>query len=149
MVPISACVGRAQVMEAWGAHGGSTIHTGTHFGSPPACAAALATLEAVRAGLATRAGEIGAKWSADLASAGARAPAKVKWTVSGRGLMVGLRFEDGARALATARALLARGYIVLTGGVRGDSITLSPALTVAPELLSAFVDALTACTLVH
>ena len=145
-VPISACVGRAHVMDAWGAHGGSTIHTGTHFGSPPACAAALATLDAVRAGLATRAGEIGAKWSEQLASAGAAS--KVKWTVSGRGLMVGLRFEDGPRALATARALLERGYIVLTGGVRGDTVTLSPPLTIAPELLSAFVDALSACTLV-
>ena len=145
-VPISACVGRAQVMEAWAAHGGSTIHTGTHFGSPPACAAALATLDAVRGGLATRAGEVGATWSEQLASAGAAS--KVKWTVSGRGLMVGLRFADGARALATARALLERGYIVLTGGVRGDAITLSPPLTVAPQLLSAFVDALSQSTLV-
>ncbi|HSO32999.1 MAG TPA: aspartate aminotransferase family protein [Labilithrix sp.] len=128
-VPISACVGRARVMEAWGKHGGSTIHTGTHFGSPPACAAALATLEAVRGGLAERAGLVGARWLEELA---AIAP------VRGRGLMVGVQLRDAAQALAVARGLLARGWIVLTGGTRGDVLTLSPALTIAPELLSAF-----------
>jgi 4-aminobutyrate aminotransferase/(S)-3-amino-2-methylpropionate transaminase len=129
-VPISACVGRASAMEAWGAHGGSTIHTGTHFGSPPACAAALATIDAVRGGLADRAAEIGAAWLAELTAAGAN--------VRGKGLMVGVQLEDGAKALAVSRALLQRGYIVLTGGVRGDALTLSPPLTIAPALLSAF-----------
>jgi 4-aminobutyrate aminotransferase/(S)-3-amino-2-methylpropionate transaminase len=133
-VPISACVGRASVMEAWGAHGGGAIHTGTHFGSPPACAAALATIAAVRGGLAERAAELGAQWMSELASP--------RWTVTGRGMMLGVRLKDSAEALAVARALLQRGYIVLTGGVRGDTLTLSPALTIEPELLSAFVQAL-------
>ena len=52
------------------------------------------------------------------------------------------RSPTRAEALAVARALLARGYIVLTGGVRGDALTLSPPLTIAPELLSAFAAAL-------
>jgi 4-aminobutyrate aminotransferase/(S)-3-amino-2-methylpropionate transaminase len=146
-IPISACVGRARVMEAWGAHGGSTIHTGTHFGSPPACSAALATLEALQGGLAARAAELGAIWSDELRAAGAASPSR--WTVTGRGLMVGLRFESSKRALATARALLQRGYIVLTGGRSGDCLTLSPPLTIAPELLSAFVAALTECVLLE
>jgi 4-aminobutyrate aminotransferase/(S)-3-amino-2-methylpropionate transaminase len=123
-------------MEAWGAHGGGAIHTGTHFGSPPACAAALATIEAVRGGLADRAAEIGARWIEELAAAG------MGWKVSGRGMMVGVRLSDAAQALAVARALLQRGYIVLTGGVRGDTLTLSPPLTIEPELLSAFAVAL-------
>jgi 4-aminobutyrate aminotransferase-like enzyme len=53
-------------------------------------------------------------------------------------LMVGVQLRDSTKALAVARALLQRGYIVLTGGARGDVLTLSPPLTVAPELLSAF-----------
>ena len=135
-VPISACVGRASVMEAWGAHGGGAIHTGTHFGSPPACAAAIATIEAVRGGLADRAAEVGARWIDELAAAG------MGWKVSGRGMMVGVRLSDAAQALGAARALLRRGYIVLTGGARGDTLTLSPPLTIEPELLSAFARAL-------
>lgn len=136
-VPISACVGRARAMEAWGAHGGTTLHTGTHFGSPPACAAALATIDAIRGGLADRAAEIGARWIDELTTAGA-APSGA-FRARGQGLMVGVQLANGAEALAVARALLQRGYIVLTGGVRGDSLTLSPPLTIAPELLSAFV----------
>ena len=33
-------------MRAWGDPGGEAIHTGTFFGHPVACAAALATLDA-------------------------------------------------------------------------------------------------------
>ena len=134
-VPISACIGRAHVMEAWGGHGGTRIHTGTHFGSPPACAAALATIRAVREQkLAERAARVGADFLAELGAAGLVA--------RGRGLMVGIDLGDGARALAVARQLLGEGFIVLTGGPGGGTLTLSPPLTIAPELLSAFVQTL-------
>jgi len=136
-VPISACVGRAHVMDAWGAHGGATIHTGTHFGAPPGCAAALAVLAELRAGLLDRAREAGERWTEELSAAcGDRA------RVRGRGLMVGIGLADAREALAVARALLGRGYVVLTGGVRGDALTLSPPLTIAPHLLTAFAYAL-------
>jgi 4-aminobutyrate aminotransferase/(S)-3-amino-2-methylpropionate transaminase len=131
-LPISACIGSAEVMAAWGGHGGTRIHTGTHFGSPPACAAALAVLERLRADdLPSRALGLGSAWLKEL---GPRA--------RGRGLMVGIQLEDAATALATARAMLAKGFIVLTGGIEGDVLTLSPPLTIAPELLSAFASAL-------
>lgn len=134
-VPISACIGRASVMEAWGEHGGTLIHTGTHFGSPPACAALLATLDHVRGhDLAKRAADVGEAWRTELVAAGAR--------VTGRGLMVGVVTDDAAAALALARRLLARGYVVLTGGSAGNVLTLSPPLTIAPALLSAFTSAL-------
>ncbi|MBV9949718.1 MAG: aspartate aminotransferase family protein, partial [Myxococcales bacterium] len=42
-LPISACIASAEAMAPWGARGGATLHTATHFGSPIACAAALAT----------------------------------------------------------------------------------------------------------
>jgi 4-aminobutyrate aminotransferase-like enzyme len=65
--------------------------------------------------------------------------------VRGRGLMVGLGVEGGAgRALALTRRLLERGYIVLTGGVAGDVITLTPPLDVDEALLDAFCGALDA-----
>jgi 4-aminobutyrate aminotransferase/(S)-3-amino-2-methylpropionate transaminase len=134
-VPVSACIGRATVMASWAAHGGATIHTGTHFGSPPACAALLATLGAVKDGdLAARAADRGDALVQDLTARGLRA--------RGRGLMVGVELGDAARALAVARALLQAGYVVLTGGARGDVLTLSPPLTIAPELLAAFAEAL-------
>ncbi|WP_394843384.1 aspartate aminotransferase family protein [Pendulispora brunnea] len=135
--PVSALIGRAQAMQAWGAHGGTTIHTGTHFGSPPACAAALAVLDTLQTtDIVQRARRTGDAWRAKLERiAGV--------TVRGRGLMVGLALEGGAaRALAVSRALLARGYIVLTGGVTGDTLTLTPPFDIEQELLDAFDTAL-------
>ena len=117
-LPISACVGSREVMAAWGAHGGSTLHTATHFGSPLACAAALATLDAIRTAR-SRIVHVGA---ATISSSSfrrrRRAIARVR-EVRGRGLMIGIHLDSQARALGTMRALLERGWIVLTGGSRG------------------------------
>jgi len=133
-LPISACVGRSSVMDAWGGHGGTRIHTGTHFGSPPACAAALATIEALLSrDLPARARVVGEQWRAQLRQACGDAV-----IVRGAGLMVGIELADSAEALSVARELLGRGYIVLTGGATGSALTLSPPLTIAPALLDAF-----------
>jgi 4-aminobutyrate aminotransferase/(S)-3-amino-2-methylpropionate transaminase len=140
-LPISACVGSARAMAAWGEHGGATLHTATHFGAPIACAAAIATLDALVEGrLAERSLAVGAQWMRRLRAATAGAGVA---DVRGQGLMVGVEVEGGAgRALAVTRRLLARGWIVLTGGVRGDVLTLTPALDIDEGLLDAFAGAL-------
>jgi 4-aminobutyrate aminotransferase/(S)-3-amino-2-methylpropionate transaminase len=56
--------------------------------------------------------------------------------------MVGVVLADAAAALSASRALLERGFLVLTGGSRGDTLTLSPALTIDQALLTAFATAL-------
>jgi len=136
-LPISACLGRESVMRAWGKHGGSTLHTATHFGWPLACATALACLDVIeRDALAARAAALGSRWIERLRATGLSA--------RGRGLMVGVDLDDAGRALSVARALLAKGWLVLTGGVRGEALTLTPALDVDEALLDAFADTLAA-----
>ena len=140
-LPISACVGSDSAMAAWQAHGGGALHTATHFGAPLACEASLATLRELAEGkLPERARFVGKQWIAELrdCSAGLRVT-----DVRGRGLMVGIAVEGGAaRALAIARLLLERGWIVLTGGKRGDVLTLTPPLNVDARLLFAFTGVL-------
>jgi 4-aminobutyrate aminotransferase-like enzyme len=140
-LPISACVGRDEVMRSWDARGGGAIHTATHFGAPTACAAALATLDELRRGrLVERSRRVGERWTMALAEALA---GRGGIEVRGRGLMVGVEVDGGAaRALAATRALLAKGYIVLTGGVAGDVLTLTPPLTIDEALLAPFTQAL-------
>jgi 4-aminobutyrate aminotransferase/(S)-3-amino-2-methylpropionate transaminase len=143
-LPISACIGRGRAFAAWGAHGGSAIHTATHFGAPIACAAALATLDALASEkLVTRAREVGERWTlALLDQLRERRVAQVR----GRGMMIGVEVEGGAaRALAASRALLSRGYLVLTGGTKGDVLTLTPPLNIDEPLLGAFASALAEC----
>jgi len=140
-LPISACLGSAQAMAGWAAHGGATIHTATHFGAPIMCAAACAMLDALGAErLAERSSEVGARWMATLRE---RTGGKGVRDVRGCGLMVGVALDGGgARALGAMDRLLARGWIVLTGGVEGDVLTLTPPLNIDETLLTAFADAL-------
>jgi 4-aminobutyrate aminotransferase-like enzyme len=140
-LPISACIGRGKVLEAWGARGGSALHTATHFGAPLACAAAIATLDALTKGrAAARARTVGERFRKRLAKRLAGLGVR---EIRGRGLMVGIELEGGAsRALAVARGLLTSGYLVVTGGIAGDTLTLSPPLTIAEPLLARFGEAL-------
>jgi 4-aminobutyrate aminotransferase/(S)-3-amino-2-methylpropionate transaminase len=94
-------------------------------------------LDALDAGaLEARARDVGARWVQRLRGTAAR-------DVRGVGLMVGVALDGGApRALAVARRLLARGWIVLTGGTGGDVLTLTPALNVSEGLLAAFAPVL-------
>jgi 4-aminobutyrate aminotransferase/(S)-3-amino-2-methylpropionate transaminase len=140
-LPISAAVGREEVMRAWDAKGGGAIHTATHFGAPTACVAALATLDELeRHELPLRARTVGDRWRSRLRRALGDGAAN---HVRGRGLMVGIEVRGGgARALRLSRDLLAAGYIVLTGGARGDVLTLTPALTIEEQALERFTDVL-------
>jgi len=137
--PISACIGSQRVMEAWGAHGGSVIHTATHFAAPGACAAALTSLRLLREQqLPERAVRVG-----DLLQDELRAQLEGTGVlVRGRGMMIGCVFPSAKEALAAARGMLLRGYLVLTGGARGNVLTLSPALTMPEGLAQAFARAL-------
>ena len=143
-LPISACVGRGSVMSAWDSRGGAAIHTATHFGAPPACAAALATLGELRhERLVTRASTVGGRWMSALSALSSGTDHLGVVEVRGRGLMIGIEIEGGAaRALDVARRLLSRGYIVLTGGALGNALTLTPPLTIDEELLARFNEAL-------
>lgn len=133
--PVSACIGRASVMEAWGRHGGSYIHTATHFGSPLAADAVLVTLDAFeKLELLARVRASGKHWAKCFADAGIQAHVS--------GLHVGVPLGSAARALATGRRLLERGYIVLTGGADGASLVLTPAYTITEDQLTAFTAAL-------
>jgi 4-aminobutyrate aminotransferase/(S)-3-amino-2-methylpropionate transaminase len=141
--PISACVGSERAMAVWGMHGGTTLHTATHFGAPPVCAAALATLKVLeREDSPRRARALGATWMDRLRR---QTVGRGVREVRGRGLMVGVALEGGAgRALTVARRLLEGGWIVLTGGAAGDALTLTPPLDVEEALLDAFGEALAA-----
>lgn len=133
---ISACVAPEPIMRGW-ARDDEVIHTSTHSGAPLPCAAAIATLNAIRAKrLVSRARDVGERvkraWQDDLADC------PQVGEVRGVGLMIGIAFEDAAHCQAAARELLCRGYIVLTGGTTGNVLTLTPALNIDEALLLGF-----------
>jgi 4-aminobutyrate aminotransferase/(S)-3-amino-2-methylpropionate transaminase len=138
-MPVSACLGRAQVMAAWGDPTSEALHTGTFFGNPLGCAAALAALDAIeRDGLCERAQRMGA-WLQDTLRA--RLGTRVR-AVRGAGLLVGVELASGALGLRLVRALLERGYIVLPAGADARVVSLTPPLGIEQSQLAAFIDAL-------
>jgi 4-aminobutyrate aminotransferase / (S)-3-amino-2-methylpropionate transaminase / 5-aminovalerate transaminase len=139
-LPISACIGGEPVMRAW-ARDQEVVHTSTHAGWPLACAAAVATLDSLRfKHLPARAAEVGARTLDALRIALLGAPGLVD--VRGVGLMIGIELASAELGQTTARRLLGKGYVVLTGGAKGETLTLTPALTIGEQRLTEFGQAL-------
>ncbi len=136
-MPLSACCGPAEVMDAWPASTGEAIHTSTFLGHPLSCAGGLGFLAAIEAeDLVNRARRLGA-WAMDCLSAELGGDESVA-EVRGRGLMLGIELktdEGAAPAVKVAEQALKRGLIVLPTGAGGRVVELTPPATVArPEL---------------
>jgi 4-aminobutyrate aminotransferase/(S)-3-amino-2-methylpropionate transaminase len=141
-LPISACVGPDHVMQAWRREAGcEVVHTATFHGAPLACATALATLDVLSTDdFAARARAVGGAWRQNLSRALADVPG-VR-AVRGRGFMIGVDLGAANVALVVMRSLLEAGYIVTVGGLTGEVLMLTPALTIAEPLLEGFTAAL-------
>jgi 4-aminobutyrate aminotransferase/(S)-3-amino-2-methylpropionate transaminase len=141
-MPISACIGRGDVMASWAGRG-EPIHTATFFGHPIACAAAMAALDVMEdERVAERAMASGARWTARLAEVAARQPRARE--VRGRGMVLGMVLESRATTLRVVPALLARGWITLPAGRDAEVLQLLPPIAIADELLDAFAEDLDA-----
>ena len=142
-LPISALVGRGEVLEAW-RRDAEVVHTSTFAGNALSCATSLATLDVISRGrLPDRATRVGAQLQLMLETRLQRFP-KVK--VRGAGFMIALDLGDRpGRASQLALRLLERGYITSTGGGRREVLVLTPPLTLAESLLDGFVSALDFC----
>lgn len=137
--PLAAVVGKADIMDAPDPGGLG----GTYAGSPVACAAALAVLEAIEEqNLADRAAEIGTMFSERLNGLKTQYPDHIG-NVRHTGAMIAMELVHGGDAdkpnpdLAKSLVSLAakRGLILLSCGIRGNVIRFLPALTITDELI--------------
>jgi 4-aminobutyrate aminotransferase/(S)-3-amino-2-methylpropionate transaminase len=145
-LPISACVGRASLMDAWPASTGESLHTQTFLGHPPSCAAALAALAVLaEEKLAARAAELGPRALAHLRAGLATLldDQRVR-EVRGRGLLIGIECDGGERALDACREALRRGVIAIPSGDAGEVISVTPPLTIEEDALLGALDILAA-----
>ena len=139
--PLSACVGRREIMERWGPSTGEAIHTSTHLGNPVGCAIALRVLDILERddllAATRRKGErLRARLERDIR------PLNGVVDVRGQGLMQGVELEDADHAWRVVGAALRAGWILLGEGEDGRVLALTPALTIADELLDTAVDVL-------
>lgn len=134
--PLSACVGRAAVMDAWPESEGEALHTSTFLGNPLGCAMAVASLcehaqpgvaEMVRASgefLRRRLREIRSSRIGD---------------VRGAGLLVGVELvgpqgePDPVLAGRCVVQGLREGLLLLSGGRHGNVLSLTPPFAISKE----------------
>lgn len=129
--PISVCVGRAKVMDAWPESGGEALHTSTFLGNPMGCAMALEAIRCYR----SQGMEGVVQHAADLLEHGLSrlVGLDVVKEVRGIGLMMGVQMDSGERVLDLVKAMLRAGVIALPDGPKGDVLALTPPLGISGE----------------
>jgi acetylornithine/succinyldiaminopimelate/putrescine aminotransferase len=140
-MPISVCLGRAEVMDAWPRSTGEALHTQTFLGHPASCAAALASIGVLeREGLAERAAGLGRRALAHMTQHVATRDGVVE--TRGRGLMLGIECESGDVAVAACQRSLEAGFILLPSGEGGRVLSLTPPLCIDGDALLGAIDVL-------
>jgi acetylornithine/succinyldiaminopimelate/putrescine aminotransferase len=132
--PLSACVGRADIMDlAWPPSHGEALHTSTFLGHPVGCAMALAQISEVKK-LVRVAAERGEFLYRVLDAEGLRP--------HGMGLMFGVDVEDARVAMGAIKRLLKRGFIFLPEGDESNVIGFTPPLIISEKQIRDSVQAL-------
>jgi acetylornithine/succinyldiaminopimelate/putrescine aminotransferase len=132
--PISACLGRSSVMEAWPVCNSEALHTGTFFGHPLSCRSGLKALKAIRfSNLPQRALELGQKIKEfiNVQLAGSSRFVEIR----GEGLMIGIAYSEVGFGAKLMDQLRSHGVLALASGPRGDSLSITPALNIPENLL--------------
>ena len=140
-MPISACLGRAEVMDAWPISNGEALRTQTFLGHPPSCAAALASIAILEEEkLVERAADLGAVALERLRERCDGRP-EIR-DVRGRGLLLAVEVDTAERADRTCARALTSGLIVLPSGDDGRVISICPPLCIDRDLLVLAIDLL-------
>jgi len=138
--PISACVGRAKVMDGWPESTGEALHTSTFLGHPVGCAMALKSLEILQRPetetLVRKLADLLAEVLLQIQIPGVR-------EVRGRGAMWGVELSQSAGPLLAK--LLSKGLLMLADGPDGNVLSFTPPFTVSEEELRFAVQTVEEC----
>jgi 4-aminobutyrate aminotransferase-like enzyme len=149
--PLSACIGRAEVMDAWPLSTGEALHTSTFLGNPLGCAMALASLEQHAEGaVAERVRERGAALRIALSSVSSPHVAEVR----GLGLMLGMELvRDGAPAttlaLSIVQSALRDGILLLADSPTSNVLSFSPPFAITDDEIAFVAERLRECLLLE
>ena len=150
--PISAAVGRSEIMDAWRSSTGESVHSSTFLGNPLGCAACLAGIKEIEdKSLVERSSRLGQKLMKELLRMQTRH--QIIGDVRGKGLLIGLELVKDRRskdpaAEATAFVVsnaLKNGLIINSGGKFNNVIKLSPPLVITEEQLGVGLEIIEKC----
>ena len=137
-LPLSAAIGRPEVMAAWPASTGEAIHTSTFLGNPIACAAALAQIDVTeREQLLARARSLGERIAGRTARW--RSLPGVRAT-RGLGLLQGVVLSSAQHAAHVVQRCLEQGVLLLMEGTNGDVLAITPPAVITEAQLDFALD---------
>jgi 4-aminobutyrate aminotransferase-like enzyme len=132
--PLSACVGRADIMDAWPASQGEALHTSTTLGNPLGCAMAVASIaEHLKDETRYLVRSAGRKLKDSLLAMKASCIGNVR----GVGALMGVELvkQDGepygSLAAAVMRQGLQDGLILVGGGQNGNVLSFAPPFAIS------------------
>jgi len=144
--PLSACVGKASVMDSWPISKGEALHTSTYLGNPVGCAMALASLKKhMHPMMADHVKERGEKLVAALEAIHSPEIA----TVRGMGLMLGMEIVDkdgrpnGKRAVQIVKDGLQKGIILLADSPKSHVLSFTPPFSILDDEIAFVAEWLT------
>jgi 4-aminobutyrate aminotransferase-like enzyme len=145
--PLSACVGRADLMDAaWPPSTGEAIHTSTFLGHPVGCAMALAQIHEIESRKLVQRSDVLGK--ALLSALTKLASSNPKLSARGLGLLAGLQFTssngrpDTDSTLRILKAMLHAGFILLPEGGHANILSFTPPLTISKPQIETTIEAL-------
>ncbi len=134
--PLSACVGRADIMDAWPPSSGEALHTSTFLGNPLGCAMALASLtlhgDPALAGHVRERGEEMKRALREI-----RSPRIGE--IRGSGLLLGVELvkpdgePDGEGAIALVKDALRHGILLLADSPHANVLSFTPSFFINDE----------------
>lgn len=137
--PISACVGRASIMDKWPETTGEALHTSTFLGNPVGCAMATASIkEYLDPGMEERVAALSLLLRKKIVPL---VDSPFVHEIRGNGLMKGIELRHhgetpaGDIAFAVAKSLLKDGILMLPEGPYGNVLAFIPPLTLTEEEL--------------
>ncbi len=145
-LPLSACMARAEIMDAWPPSEGEAVHTSTFLGHPLACAAAIEVLDAFEPdALAARVDRVGCAITEGLRDRVGHMDRVAD--VRGLGLLLGVELlaADGASpghgvGPRLASRLLTDGVLILPAGDGGEVLELSPPVVITDQQVAFALD---------
>lgn len=141
--PLSACIGRADIMDrAWPVSTGEAIHTSTFLGHPVGCAMALAHIREIETKrLVERSAKIG-EFTLKLLKSELDGV-----DIRGKGLLIGIELTENEapatnKSLTAIKRMLAGGFVLLPEGEHANVISLTPPLIISESQIRATIRAL-------
>lgn len=129
--PLSACVGKAEIMDSWPESSGEALHTSTFLGNPLGCRMALASIALHRRPDITR-------LVFTQGNTLKNALQEIR-PVRGLGLMIGMEIvhadgsPDSQQAICLVKTALRDGLLLLAGGMTGNVLSFTPPFAISDE----------------